>query len=436
MAIFVRPVNIVRIAFILVVTALSGTGPAWAGDGGSDAGTIQSFLNTICRTVGIAASNCPQLPTVTQGTLEIAGLGYARPEAIRRSQNVAPGSVFAGNPPPIPADPPVPVTLPVSPSAFANLALVPLAFVSRDDDGDRPVHDGDRRDKPTLPKGNSFASPTQPFDPAANSFFSAVTTYGTVAGSGGSNSQPQVLNLFYDDISRKNQRFVAGQQVALISLPLVVYDPTACAENPPVGCTETEIMTVLDVRAVCNGGAACLTAYAIADFSAFGTGKCGSLMSAQKCTAADLGLGFALVFGASPVSSDPHAIFEVQAPLVVTAANDPVHLSFSSPQTTLNVPPTFGVEDLGFAPAFLGGKVVGVATYPAPVCAGGAPCPTGSPPPNFVSDFGFCASLPDNGNGHRPRPAVAAFLDIATDGEVLASAPLGASTSPTLQCPF
>lgn len=427
MPIFVRPIRIACFAVILAVMTLCGAAPAWAGDGGDDAGTIQSFLNTVCGFVGIAS--CPQLPTVTQGTLEIAGLGYARPEAIRRSQNVAPGSVFAGNPPPIPGDPLVPVTLPVSPSAFTNLALVPLAFISRDD------HDGDRRGPHALSNGNSFASPTQPFDPAADSFFSAVTTYGNVAG----NAQPQVLNLFYDDPSRNNRRFVAGQQVALISLPLVVYDGSACAANPPAGCAETEIMTVLDVRAACNGGASCLTAYAIADFSAFDTQKCRSLMSAQKCTAADLGLGFALVFGASPVSSQPHAIFEVQAPLVVTAANDPVHFSFSSPQTNLNVPPTFGAEDLGFAPAFLDGKVVGVATYPAPVCPGGAPCPTaapGGPLPSFQSDFGFCASLPDNGNGHRPRPAVAAFLGIATDGEVLASAPLGASTSPTLQCPF
>src|SRR5437016_6082407 len=104
-------------------------GSAQAGDGGADAGTIQSFLNTICGSFGI--TSCPQLPTVTQGTLEIAGLGYARPETIRRSQNVPPGSVFASNPPPIPGNPVVPVVLPVTPPAFSNLALTPLAFISR-----------------------------------------------------------------------------------------------------------------------------------------------------------------------------------------------------------------------------------------------------------------------------------------------------------------
>jgi len=415
-----KSVNILSLAFAAAAIWLWGASAAWAGDGGADAGTIQSFLNTICSSLGIAP--CPQLPTVTQGTLEIAGLGYARPESIRRSQNVAPGSVFAGNPPPIPGsagNPVVLVVLPVTPLAFSNLALTPLAFISPETGW--------------ASKAKAFAPVTQPYDPDANSFFYAVTTYDKVGG------QPQALNLFYDDLSRANRIFFKGQQVAKLSLPLVVYDSNACATNPPAGCTETEVMTILDVRAVCTGGANCLTAYAVADFSAFGTQKCGSLVSAQSCTAADLGVSFALVFGASPTLSRSHAIFEVQAPLVVTVANDPVHFNanYNSPQVNLIGSATFGTEDLGSALAFLPGKVIGVATYPAPVCAGGAACPTAqppAPPPNFQSNFGFCASLPDNiGALH---PAVAAFLDIATDGEALVSAPLGQSTSPSLQCPF
>ncbi len=394
-------------------------GSAWAGDGGSDAGTLQSFLNTICTNFGIAS--CPQLPTVTQGTLEIAGLGYARPEAIRRSQNVSPGSVFASNPPPIPGSPVVPVALPVTPSAFSNLALTPLAFVT-------PRFGG-------TAKAYASAPAAQLFDTDANSFFSAVTSYGSVGG----NPQPQALNLFYDDLSRNINVFFSGQKVAKISIPLVVYDSNACATNPPAGCAQTEVMTALDVRATCTGGPNCLTAHAIANFSAFGTKKCSALTGAQSCTAKDLGISFAVVFGASPTSSVPHAIFEVQAPLIVTVANDPIHFNafFNSPQVNLIGSATFGVEDLGSSLAFLPGKVIGVATYPAPVCAGGAACPTATPPappPNFLSNFGYCANLPDNiGALH---PAVAAFLDIATDGETLVSAPLGTSTSPTLQCPF
>jgi hypothetical protein len=409
-------VRFVRLAAAAVAFAAGiwacGAGTAQAGDGGSDAGTIQTFLNSICGALGI--TSCPQLPTITQGTLEIAGLVYARPESIRRSQNIPPGSVFALNPPPVPANPVVPVTLPVTPSAFSNLGLTPLAFISAG-----------------TSTANAFAPVTQLFDPQANAFFSAVTTYGSVAGT----PQPQTLNLFYEDLSRSNATFVSGREVAKISIPLVVYNDAACMANPSTGCAETPVPTVLDVRATCTGGAGCLTAYAIADFSAFGTQRCSTLTAPQTCTASDLGIGFALVFGISPASSSSHAIFEVQVPLVVTFANDPVHFSFSSPQSSIIGAPSFFSEDLGFPPAFLGGSVVGVATYPAPVCPGGGACP--APTSTFQSNFGFCASLPaNNGNGTGLDPAVAAFLDIATDGEVLASAPLGTSTSPTLQCPF
>lgn len=413
----IRPLTLPRAASAVAVLWLCGVGSAWAGDGGADAGTIQSFLNTICGNLGIAS--CPQLPTVTQGTLEIAGLGYARPEAIRRSQDVSPGSVFASNPPPIPGDPVVPVALPLAPPAFSKLALTPLAFIGPENG--RDFDDTKSASNPAW-KSGGFAPAAQLYDPDANSFFYAVATYGDVGG----NPQPQALNLFYDDLSRSHMTFFSGQRVAKLSIPLVVYDGSACTANPATGCAQTEVPTVLDVRATCTGGPKCLTAYAIADFSAFGTRKCSSLMPAQRCVAADLGIGFALVFGASPTSPRPHAIFEAQAPLIVTVANDPVHFNanFNSPQGNLSIAATFANEDLGFPPKFLSGKVVGVATYPAPISVKGA----------SAANFGFCASLPDNDN--RLRPAVAAFLDIATDGEVLASAPLGASTSPTLQCPF
>ena len=335
--------------------------------------------------------------------MEVAGLGYARPEAIRRFNNVPPGSVFAGNPSPIPGNPVVPVTLPVTPQAFSNLALTPLAFIS----GGFP------------PKSQAFAPVTQLYDPNANSFFSAVTTYGSVGG----NPQPQTLNLFYDDLSRRSQLFITGQEVAKISLPLVVYDSSTCTANPSTGCSETEVMTILDVRATCSGGPNCLTAYATADFSAFGSSKCSS---SQPCTAADLGIGFAVVFGSSPTSSTSHAIFEVQVPMIVTVANDPVHFNanFNSPQVNLIGTATFGVEDLGALLAFLPGKVIGVATYPGPMTVSGA----------TTAYYGFCASLPDN--FARLNPSVAAFLDIATDGEALVSTPLGESSMPALTCPF
>jgi hypothetical protein len=256
-----------------------------------------------------------------------------------------------------------------------------------------------------------------------------VTTYDKIGG------QPQALNLFYDDISRNINFFFKGQQVAKISIPLVVYDTKACmftSTGSFTGCAQTEVMTILDIRAAnCAGGTNCLKAYTIADFTAFGGKNCGSPTGQHSCAASDLGISFAAVFGASPTSPTPHVIFEVQVPLIVAMANDPVHFSSSSPQALILGSTTFGDEDLG-SPLGSTGKVIGVATYPAPVCQPGPLCP--DPTSTFQSNFGFCASLPDNLG--ILRPAVATFLGIATDGEVLASAPLGTSTSPTLQCPF
>jgi hypothetical protein len=408
MRVYIGGSIIYRAASTVAAVWLCCTSPALAGAGG-ERGSVQFLLSVICENFGIAS--CPQLPTVTQAILEIAGLGYARPEAIQRSQNISPENVFAGNPPLIlgsTGDPEIPVTLPLAPLALSNLALTPLAFISPGNGA--------------ASKANVFAPVTQLFDSEANSYFYAVTTYDMVGG------QPHALNLFYDDLSRSNSNFVNGQQVAKLSIPLVVYDSNACTANPPAGCTQTEVMTILDVRATCTGGPNCLTAYAIADLSAFGTQKCSSLLLAQRCTAADLGISFALVFGASPTSSRTHAIFEVQAPLIVTVANDPVHFNanFNSPQVNLIGKTTFRVEGLGSPVAFLQGKFIGVATYPAPMTV----------PNSATANFGFCASLPDNGNGTGLHPAAAAFLAIATDGEVLASAPLGTSMSPTLQCPF
>jgi hypothetical protein len=392
-----KPIFFLKIPRLIGAAAaiwLCGAGSASAGDGGADAGTIQTFLNSVCGALNIAS--CPQLPTVSQGVLEVAELAYARPEAIRRSQNIPPGSVFAGNPPPIPAAPVVPVVLPVTSLAFSNLALTPLAFISAS------THAG-------------FAMPTQLYDPAADTFFSAVTIFGTVQGV----PQPQVLNLFYDDLSRSNRAFTNGQLAALFSLPLVVLNRDG---------TERPVMTELSITSCANGPASCFIASAIGDFLGNGT--------QQTQNGGDIGVNFALVFGASPTSKDSHAIFEIQVPLVVTNANDPVYFSFTSPQANIIGSVTFSVDDVGFTPTKAGilpsGASIGIAPYPAPTTT--VPIPPGP----ATSTFGFCANLPDNSNGPHARlhPAVATFLGIATDGETLASTPLGASSMPTLQCPF
>jgi hypothetical protein len=378
----------------LAATWLWGAGSAWAGDGGADVGTIQTFLNSICVKFGV--SPCPQLPTVSQGVLEVAALVYARPESIRRSQNIPPGSVFASNPPPVPSVPPVPVTLPVTPLAFAELALTPLAFISASTRPELPI-------------------PTQLYDRDADTLFSAVTTFGTVQGF----SQPQVLNLFYDDLARTDVAFANGQTVAIFSLPLVVLNSDG---------TERAVPTKLVIKSCATGSARCLLANATGDFLGNGTN--------QTRSAADIGVSFSLVFGALPTLTNSHAIFEVQIPLVVTSAKDPVYFSFTSPQVDIIGTRTFSTDDTGFTPTKTGilpaGSSIGIAPYPAPTTT--AKIPPGPP----TSTFGFCTDLPDNSNGPDARlhPAVAAFLAIATDGTTLVSSPTGGSSMPTLQCPF
>jgi hypothetical protein len=189
-------------------------------------------LNTICSDLGI--SPCPQLPTVSQGVLEVAGLVYARPESIRRLQKIPPGSVFASNPPPVASNPPVPLMLPVTPLAYANLALTPLAFISASARPELPI-------------------PTQLYDPDVDSLFSAVITYGNVQNF----PQPQVLNLFYDDLARTDVAFANGQVIAIFSLPLVVLNNDG---------SERPVPTKLTIKSCATGSARCLLANATGDF--------------------------------------------------------------------------------------------------------------------------------------------------------------------------
>jgi len=372
----------VRLCAVLAAGWLLGAGAARAEGGGEDLGTVQRFLDGICTTVG--QTPCPRVPTITQGFLEIAGLFNARPEAVRYGQSIPPGiTVNAGNPP-IVAGPPIPLS-----------SLTPLAFVAPSDEED---------DEPA--SGNSGeARPTRLYDPKANSFFYAVTTQPK-------DKQVNTLVLFYEDLLRNKREFRKGQIVADISLPLVVLSNDGTE-------TERSVMTILEMRAACESGPACLKTYAIGDFSVPGV--------TETRSAADIGVTFTLAFDSSPILKHPHAIFEVHVPLVVTLANDPAYISSDINQVTGKV--TFAGEELGFAPPFLRGKSIGIAPVAAPL---GLP-----PAAGVIPSFGFCANLPDNRNGSRSslRPAVAAFLLIGVDGEVLVSSPLPMSP-PEAQCPF
>jgi hypothetical protein len=375
----------VAVVAVLATLSLYAAEPAWAGGGGEDAGTVQSFLNMVCADIG--QSPCPQLPTVTQGVLELAGLLDARPEAIRYDQDVPGTAIFAGN------------TLAQSPVAQAG--LTPLAFIGAQ-------------------TSRGQATPTQLYDPAANSFFFAVTTLGTGTGT----LQPENLNLFYDYQLRTIPVFIKGQTVAKISLPLVVLNSSGSERFVcgALGCPASEAM--LQISASCTGGAACLSGNISGDFAGSGT--------QQTYKAADLGVTFNATFGASPVSKLPHATFAVQVPLVVTPANDAPY--FNADPITGQA--TFTAPQLGYSTPVLGsGASVGIPPYAAPPCPG-ASCPSTTPPP--PSAFGFCASFSNNFTGPiaNPAPAVAAFVQLGIDGETLASAPLPSPGLDLPECPF
>ena len=68
-------------------------------------------------------------------------------------------------------------------------------------------------------------------------------------------------------------------------------------------------MITLKVLATCNGGPACLKAYAHGG---------GIATASNPILASDLQIAFALSFGTSPTSTQKHAIFQVGVPLLVT----------------------------------------------------------------------------------------------------------------------
>ena len=380
------------VAILAVAAALSiaRVEPATAGDGGEDAGTVQSFLNSVCGVFGV--SPCPQLPTVSQGILELAGLLNARPEALRAAQAVPGSAVYAGN---------VAIAAPVT---LANLA--PLAF-----------------DGAMTSRGS--ATPTQLYDPRADSFFYAVVTLGMVDG----NSQPQTLNLVYDYLARTVPAFVKGETVAKISLPLAVLrsggsEPGELFVCGAQGCPASE--AVLRITATCTGRPTCLSGTVSGDFAGSGT--------QQTYKAADVGVTFRATFGKSPVSKHPHEILTVQVPLIVTNATDSYYFQFNNIANKF----VFEADDIGFPASVLGsGASVGIPPYAAPPCSNsvGTACP--SPPP-ASSTYGFCASFANDVTGPigNPAPAVAAFVQIGTDGEALASTPLPGTGATLAECPF
>lgn len=374
-----------RLAGAATAIWLCGAGSAWAGGGGGEdlAGLNKYLEDTLCPLLSVSPAFCPQLPTLTQGFLEIAALLTGPPEMVRATQNIALGNhPDADNPSRPPALNPITafpvIDTPKNP-ALSNLlpTLAPLAFVSASNT-------------------KNPAAVRQPYDPAVDTFFYAVAS--------GPNVQPDRLFFFYDNLSSEGKAFKNGQLVAKISLPLTVLSQD--------GVTERTVAATLQVIAPT---ADCSVSTVSGDFMTPGVVQTG-------INPAQLGVNCAAVFASSPGSMDKHSIVEVEVPLVVTNATDPLY--FPGGNVLANFASPFKTDEPGFIP-----------TGPnSPLPSGASIGISPSAEANAIpGDYPLCANLLKNGNGKALAAAVAAFYAISTDGEMLLSAPI-APLNP-IQCP-
>jgi hypothetical protein len=349
------------------VALWSSVGSAYAGHGGADLPGLQGALDDLCSALQI--TSCPQLPTVTQLVLEIAGLVNAPPDVIRFENAISPTAALnAVNPP--------------AGTPFALPNVTPLAFIS------------------TSRRGG-VASVTELGNEDADSFFYAATN-------GTAGLAPDTLFLVYDYPPLTRSEFEKNRFVADITIPLVVLSNAGI---------ESEVPTKIQIRGTtgCGKKVPCVSTTAVGTFG-------GSLRSVDP---ASLGLNVNLSFKPSVNSRQPHAIIEVQAKLLVTAATDPVYFGFNPASPAL--PEAFSNDELGFTPGFLG-LPVGVTPYAAPQTSISS---------TAGATFPFCAIIADD-DGSR-RAAVAAFYAIGTAGTTYVSAPLPtpptSPATPAITCP-
>jgi hypothetical protein len=385
-----------------VLAAFWLCGAARAGDGGEDLGSLNAFLtDTLCPMVGLSTTSCPQLPTISQAVLEIAALENAPPEIIEALNAVAPGNhPDAGNTAQGGVHVLPSIEFPLTVATLPDLlsTLTPLAFISS-------------------PNGAGPATATQSNDPIADTFLYAVAS-GSGALTGNNLPAADTLYLFYDDTQRTNRNLPERGVVAEFSLPLMVLNSDKTTERP--------VLTTLLFSVPGASSQPCSSATVQGDFLGNGT--------TQTKKATDIGLNCAVVFAPSPASPDPHAIFQLQVPLLVTRATDPTYFySFdraaAGGPVSLLIPTAFIIDYFGFTPdpGILGplGKFIGIAPSAGPLCNGTA-CPTPT--------YSLCANLPRNHNKQAPIPAAAAFYAIATDGETHLLAPVVPSSP--IVCPF
>lgn len=376
-----RASNILRVTAAAAGLWLGGAGAAWAGDG-ADLGSLQALLSGtggLCQIFNI--SSCPHVPTITQGVLEVAGLGNNLPEMVRAQNNIPPGgAVSAGNP-----------AIGTAPSTISELlpTLTPLAFISQ---------------------SSGTAPATQLYDRSADSFLYAVAVSTSGFPSPIGLPVPDTAFFVYDDLFRNNVNFATGTTVAKFSLPLTVLNGDG---------SERAVPTTLNF--IANNIGDCSTSTVSGSFS-------DQLAGPQTLPAAQIGITCSVVFGASPTSTQKHVIFQVAVPLLVIALpnTDPAYFytdlhSGEPNQVNTGVFTAFIFNEKG-QPAARGNLGTGISIGLAPSAG-----PLGQPPATGSTPFALCASLPVN-NDNKLRPAVGAYYAVATSGEMLLSAPLSGGT--------
>jgi hypothetical protein len=375
-------------------------GPAWAGGGGSDGGTSQSFLDGACALVG--AQPCLNLPTLAQIILGISDYQNTPPDFVRGplgnigTQGGSPCSV-SGSPFPLcSANNAVGTVNPLAPSSItlSDLSnLTPLAFNS-------PVTNPNC---PPITPGQ--ATPVPLGTDCANSFLYPVLT--------GPDGQ-HTLDVVIDYTPWTSKSFVKGQAVGSFTFPLVMLN----SNN-----SETPVTATLNLTATCSGAVAAASGCLAGTV----TGILGTAKNPPP-TAAQLGIQFGFQLAASPNSSTPHAIITFKLPVIATLATDPVYFGVDSNGTPTFInqasgqPTAFSQNDLGFTPTSVvlpNGGSIGVAPYPAPLCPA-----NGCPPPTSPTFYGFCATIAGT-------PAAATFVSVGTEGTTYASSPVGQQP----QCP-
>jgi hypothetical protein len=410
------PARRARNFFLLGAVAafwLSGGQAARAGGGGADFAGILTFITDICKMFSI--TDCPLVPTISQGVLEVAALSNFTLEATRSHFEIpVPPYVDAANPSRPPAkecetsclDPLNPITgLPIDPSVLSTLR--PLAFISAE-------------------KSNGTATPTQPSDPDANIFFYAVG--GRSSASTVALTEPDTLLLFYEVLPQdEDDRRTLVPHRASFSLLLMVLNSDLM--------TERAVPAVLRYRAPAAGGntppAPCSASTITASFSGSGT---------QTLSPAALGIDCAVTFGATRVSSHPHAVFEISIPLLVTLKTDYVIVNnpfgFAPSLPNSGAGNAFPDPDLGFHPASCPGNncILGANGYSIGIAPSAGPLGPAVTASSQPATYSLCANLPTKGP-FASVPAVAAFYGIAANGaDVLLSAPL-TPTPPGIGCP-